>query len=111
MGFFHKLGSQTFLSIGNAVKKVGKFGSSAVKVVGDIGNTVAGAYNKVDSITGGALGQTLKTIPGVAPAMAAAGSALKFYNTQVDPRRLAVEGTIDKLGDRIRSMSHVKKPG
>ena len=110
MGLFKK-GAMVLRPLGSAIKKVGRIGSSAVKIVGDIGNAVAGAYNSVDSITGGALGRTLKTVPLVAPAMAAADTALKFYNKQIDPRRVAIEGTIDKLGTRLQTLHHVKNPG
>lgn len=111
MGFLHKLGTRGFLTLGTAIKKVGKIGSSAVEIVGDIGNTVAGAYGTVDSITGGALGKALKSVPLVAPATAAAGTVLKFYNKQIDPRRVAIEDTIDRLGTRIQALHHVKNPG
>lgn len=94
--------------VGSALKKVGHIGSAAIKLVDDIGNTVAGSYNTINSITGGALDKTLKTVSGVAPAMALGGPALKFYNKSIDPRRAAIQQVIDKLGDRLQD--YAKSP-
>ena len=73
-------------------------------MVGDIGNAVAGGYGSINSITGGLLDRTLKVVPGAAPAMKLGGTALNFYNRQIDPRRVAVTRAIDTLGSRLQEI-------
>lgn len=65
MGFFGFLG--------NALRKVGDFGATAISKLGSIG---VPAYRAVNHITGGALGNAIESIPGVGPVAKIIGQKL-----------------------------------
>lgn len=98
------LASRGFGALGGAVRKFGSIAHTAVRTAGSVANAVGNAYHSIDSITGGALDKSLRAIPGVAPVLTGAGAALNFYNSKVDPRRVALAGAVDKLGNHLSSI-------
>ena len=98
------LASKSFGALGGAVRKFGSLAHTAVRTAGSVANHVGSAYHTIDNITGGALDKTLRTIPGVGTALTGAGAALNFYNSHIDPRRVALAGAVDKFGQHLSSV-------
>ena len=96
--------TKAFGHFGGAVRRFGTIGHAAIRTAGHVANAVAGAYNTIDDITGGALDKTLRTVPGVGTALTAGGVGLNFYNRHIDPRRQAVAATIDRLGHHLSAV-------
>jgi hypothetical protein len=98
------MASKSFGVLGGAVRKFGSLAHTAVRTAGNVANAVGSAYHTIDNITGRALDRTLRTVPGVGTALTGAGAALNFYNSHVDPRRVALAGAVDKLGNHLSSI-------
>ena len=90
--------------IGSAVKRFGHIGAKAAKVAGDVANGVNSIYNKANSYTGGALGDLLRSIPGVGTAMDIGGSALGAFNRVAPHAHQFLDKNVSHAGDTIQNL-------